>query len=55
MAKEALRILDERTNADYAVQVNKGAIRAMRGGAPGELRECGERSALTTSSLIAFS
>ena len=29
MAKDSLRILDERTNADYAVPVNEGAIRAM--------------------------
>jgi len=29
MAKDSLRILDERTNADYAVPVNEDAIRAM--------------------------
>jgi len=29
MTKETLRILDERTNADYAVPVNKGTVRAM--------------------------
>src|SRR5271169_5872649 len=29
MANEALRILDERTNADYSVPVNQGVIRAM--------------------------
>ena len=29
MAKNSLRILDERTNADYAVPVNEDAIRAM--------------------------
>lgn len=29
MAKDALRILDERTNADYTVPVSRGTIRAM--------------------------